>query len=315
MEIFINSLLFIIGLIALYFGGEGLVLGSSRIARRLRINPIVIGLTIVALGTSSPEFVVSLIAAFKGSSDLAIGNIIGSNISNIGLILGISALIYPIKVQIRVIKAEVPIMIVLSIILYFTAFNLTIGFYEGIMLIGSLLAFVIYSYFGALKESSTAEREFKEFLGTNQSGIKNFLFIILGIIGLIIGAHLVVNAAILTANELGISELVIGITAVAIGTSLPELSTSIVAAIRKEPDILVGNIIGSNIFNIGILGLVAIIHPVNVDPNILRFELPVMLFFTLAALPIMKTGFRVSRVEGIFLLAFYLLFIVLLFYL
>ncbi len=315
MEIFINSLLFIIGLIALYFGGEGLVLGSSRIARRLRINPIVIGLTIVALGTSSPEFVVSLIAAFKGSSDLAIGNIIGSNISNIGLILGISALIYPIKVQIRVIKAEVPIMIVLSIILYFTAFNLTIGFYEGIILVGSLLAFVIYSYFGALKESSTAEREFKEFLGTNQSGIKNFLFIILGIIGLIIGAHLVVNAAILTANELGISELVIGITAVAVGTSLPELSTSIVAAVRKEPDILVGNIIGSNIFNIGILGLVAIIHPVDVDPNLLRFELPVMLFFTLAALPIMKTGFRVSRVEGIFLLAFYLLFIVLLFYL
>jgi len=315
MEIFINSLLFIIGLIALYFGGEGLVLGSSRIARRLRINPIVIGLTIVALGTSSPEFVVSLIAAFKGSSDLAIGNIIGSNISNIGLILGISALIYPIKVQIRVIKAEVPIMIVLSIILYFTAFNLTIGFYEGIILIGSLLAFVIYSYFGALKESSTAEREFKEFLGTNQSGIKNFLFIISGIIGLIIGAHLVVNAAILTANELGISQLVIGVSAVAVGTSLPELSTSIVAAIRKEPDILVGNIIGSNIFNIGILGLVAIIHPVNVDPNILRFELPVMLFFTLAALPIMKTGFRVSRVEGIFLLAFYLLFIVLLFYL
>ncbi|MDA2918922.1 calcium/sodium antiporter [Desulfobacterota bacterium AH_259_B03_O07] len=315
MEIFINSLLFIIGLIALYFGGEGLVLGSSRIARRLRINPIVIGLTIVALGTSSPEFVVSLIAAFKGSSDLAIGNIIGSNISNIGLILGISALIYPIKVQIRVIKAEVPIMIVLSIILYFTAFNLTIGFYEGIILIGSLLAFVIYSYFGALKESSTTEREFKEFLGTNQSGIKNFLFIISGIIGLIIGAHLVVNAAILTANELGISQLVIGVSAVAVGTSLPELSTSIVAAIRKEPDILVGNIIGSNIFNIGILGLVAIIHPVNVDPNILRFELPVMLFFTLAALPIMKTGFRVSRVEGIFLLAFYLLFIVLLFYL
>jgi len=296
-------------------GGEGLVLGSSRIARRLRINPIVIGLTIVALGTSSPEFVVSLIAAFKGSSDLAIGNIIGSNISNIGLVLGISALIYPIKVQIKVIKTEVPIMIVLSIILYFTAFNLTIGFYEGIILIGSLLAFVIYSYFGALKESSTAEREFKEFLGTNQSGIKNFLFIILGIIGLIIGAYLVVHAAILTANELGVSELVIGITAVAVGTSLPELSTSIVAAVKKEPDILVGNIIGSNIFNIGILGLVAIIHPVDVDPNLLRFELPVMLFFTLAALPIMKTGFRVSRVEGIFLLAFYLLFIVLLFYL
>ena len=139
--------------------------------------------------------------------------------------------------------------------------------------------------------------------------------VILGIIGLIIGAHLVVNAAILTANELGISELVIGVTAVAVGTSLPELSTSIVAAIRKEPDILVGNIIGSNIFNIGILGLVAIIHPVNVDPNLLRFELPVMLFFTLAALPIMKTESLISRVEGIFLLAFYLLFIVLLFYL
>jgi len=315
MEIVLNSLLFVIGLLALYLGGEGLVKGSSRLARKLGISPIVIGLTIVAAGTSSPELVVSLTAAFRGASDLAIGNIVGSNISNIGLILGISALIYPITVKMKLLKAEVPIMILLSLILYLTAINLIIGTYEGIILIVSLLAFVIYGCFNAVRETSTVKREFEDFLGTSHSTMKNLLFIIFGIIGLIIGARLVVNAAIVIANKIGISELVIGISAVAIGTSLPELSTSIVAAIRKEPDILVGNIIGSNIFNIGILGLVAIIHPVNVDPSLLKFELPVMLLFTVATLPIMKTGFQVSRVEGISLLAFYLLFIVLLFYL
>ncbi|HEX9667756.1 MAG TPA: calcium/sodium antiporter [Thermodesulfobacteriota bacterium] len=313
MQLAIHILLFALGVALLYLGGEGLVTGSTRLARNLGVNTIVIGLTVVAFGTSTPEFVVSLFAAFKGSSDLVVGNIVGSNISNIGLILGISALICPVMIQIKILKAEVPIMIILSLLTYFTAFNLRIGVYEGILLFTTSPAFIIYAYFGALKEPSTLETEFREFIGTDHFMIKNAIFIILGLLGLIIGARFIVNSAIFIASAFGVSELVIGVSAVAIGTSLPELSTSMVAAYRKEHDIVVGNIIGSNIFNIGILGIVSVIRPTKVNPDILRFELPVMLLFALAALPIMKTGSRISRIEGIMLLVFYMLFIVLLF--
>jgi cation:H+ antiporter len=313
MQLAIHILLFILGVVLLYLGGEGLVRGSSRLARNLGINTIVIGLTLVAFGTSTPEFVVSLFAAFKGSSDLVVGNIVGSNISNIGLILGISALICPIMVQMKILKTEVPIMIIVSLVMMLTAFNLRIGFYEGILLFATTVAFVIYTYYSALEEPSEIETEFKEFIGTNNSNNRNIFFIVVGLLGLIIGARFVVNSAIFIASAFGISELVIGISVVAIGTSLPELSTSIVAAYRKEHDIVVGNIIGSNIFNVGILGIVSVIRPTKVNPDILRFELPVMLLFALASLPIMKTGSRISRAEGIVLLVFYVLFIVLLF--
>lgn len=313
MQLAIHILLFILGVVLLYLGGEGLVRGSSRLARNLGINTIVIGLTLVAFGTSTPEFVVSLFAAFKGSSDLVVGNIVGSNISNIGLILGISALICPIMVQMKILKTEVPIMIIVSLVMMLTAFNLRIGFYEGILLFATTVAFVIYTYYSALEEPSEIETEFKEFIGTNNSNNRNIFFIVVGLLGLIIGARLVVNSAIFIASAFGISELVIGISVVAIGTSLPELSTSIVAAYRKEHDIVVGNIIGSNIFNIGILGFVSIIHPINVNSGVLKYELPVMILFALSVIPIMKTGFKVSRLEGILLLLFYLLFVIFLF--
>ena len=313
MDIIQNIVFFIAGIAFLYFGGEGLVKGSSRLARSFGINPIVIGLTIVAFGTSAPEFVVSIIAALRGSSDLVIGNIVGSNISNIGLILAISALISPLFIQMRLLKIEVPIMIILSIILYLLAFNLTIGLFEGIFIFLCLTTFVIYSSINALKESTIVASEYQEFLGPDNSSLKNSLFILLGLAALVIGARLVVNSSIFIANEIGISELVIGVTVVAIGTSLPELSTSIVAVYRKEHDIVIGNIIGSNIFNIGILGFVSIIHPINVNPGVLKYELPVMILFALSAIPIMKTGFKVSRLEGISLLLFYLLFVIFLF--
>lgn len=313
MDIVQNILLFIIGIAFLYFGGEGLVKGSSRLARSLGINPIVIGLTIVACGTSAPEFVVSIIAVLRGSNDLVIGNIVGSNISNIGLILAISALISPLIIQMRLIKIEVPIMIILSIILYLLAFNLTIGLFEGILIFLVLSTFLIYSSINALRESKTVASEYQEFLGPGNSFLKNSFFILLGLAALIIGARFVVNSSIFMAREAGISELIIGVTAVAVGTSLPELSTSIVAAHRKEHDIVVGNIIGSNIFNIGILGFVSIIHPIDVNSSVLTYELPVMILFALSAMPIMKTGFKVSRLEGIFLLLFYLLFVIFLF--
>lgn len=302
-----------LGLAFLYFGGEGLVKGSSRLARSRGINPIVIGLTIVAFGTSAPEFMVSIVAALRGSSDLVIGNIVGSNIANIGLILAISALISPLMIQMRLLKIEVPIMIILSIILYVLAFNLTIGLFEGMLIFLCLTAFVIYSSISAFKESRIVASEYQEFLGKDNSFLKNSLFIVLGLTALIIGARLVVNSSMFMAREVGISELVIGITAVAVGTSLPELSTSIVAAYRKEHDIVVGNIIGSNIFNIGILGFVSIIHPIDVNSSVLKYELPVMILLALSAIPIMKTGSKVSRLEGILLLLFYSLFVIFLF--
>lgn len=309
MTIVLSVVLLIVGIILLFLGGEGLVKGASRLARILGISPVVIGLTVVAFGTSAPEFVVGLIAALQGASDVVLGNIIGSNISNIGLILGIAALISPLIIQGRLIKAEVPIMIVLSFVLYGIAWTLELKILQGAVLFGSLIVFVIYSYFGAKKEPKLIEEEYEEYLGTDGPVWKQILFIVLGLAGLIIGARLVVDSAIFIARAIGVSELVISITVVAIGTSLPELSTTIVAAMKKEHDIIVGNIIGSNIFNIGILGLISIIHPVMVDSSLLRVEFPIMIFFSIIILPIMMTGKRISRAEGTLLLLLYAAFI------
>jgi len=309
MSVAVSVILFVIGLIMLFLGGEGLVKGASRLARVLGISPVVIGLTVVAFGTSAPEFVVSLIASLKGASDIVLGNIVGSNISNIGLILGIGALISPLVIYIRLIKVEVPIMIALSLVLYVLAWSLNIGFWQGIFLFGALIAFTLYSYFGSKKEPRQIKEEFEEFASSDNNVWKHIVFIVLGLAGLVVGARFVVDSAIFIARIAGVSELVISITAVAIGTSLPELSTTIVAAVRKEHDIIVGNIIGSNIFNIGILGVVSIVHPVTVDSSLLRFEFPVMIFFSILLLPFMITGKRVGRVEGLLLLVLYAGFI------
>lgn len=313
MSITLSIILFVVGIIFLFLGGEGLVKGASRLARILGISPVVIGLTVVAFGTSAPEFVVGLIAALQGANDVVLGNIIGSNISNIGLILGIGAVISPLIIHGKLIKVEVPFMIVLSAIVFAISWKFNLGLLPGLFLFGALIAFTIYSYFASREEPKLIEEEYEEFLGTNGSVWKQVLFIVLGLVGLVIGARFVVDSAIFLARILGVSELVISITAVAIGTSLPELATTTVAALKREHDIIVGNIIGSNIFNIGILGLVSVIHPIHVDRVLLKFEFPVMMFFSIIILPIMMTGKRVSRPEGIFLLALYGVFIYLTF--
>lgn len=313
MSVALSIVLFVAGIIMLFLGGEGLVKGASRLARILGISPVVIGLTVVAFGTSAPEFVVGLIAALKEANDVVLGNIIGSNISNIALILGIGAVISPLIIHGKLIKAEVPFMIVLSIILFAISWKFNLGILQGVFLFGALIAFTIYSYFASKKEPKLVEEEYKEFIGASGSVWKQFLFIVLGLVALIVGARLVVDSAIFIARIFGISELVISITAVAIGTSLPELATTIVAALKREHDIIVGNIIGSNIFNIGILGLVSIIHPIKVDSELLKFEFPVMLFFSILILPIMMTGKRISRIEGILLLVLYAVFIYMVF--
>lgn len=311
IELIYNVAIFVLGLGALLLGGDSLVRGSSKLAQDLGISPVIIGLTVIAFGTSSPEFVVCLVAAIKDSSDIAIGNIVGSNISNIGLILGLTAIVSPIAVHSSILKRQTPFMIGLTIILFAICFNFFIGRVEGAITFLCLSLFIIYNYFKSKIDSKEYKEEKQNF--KKNSIYKQVLFIIIGLAGLIIGARLVVDKSILFARALGVSELVIGITAVAIGTSLPELSASLIAAFRKHHDLVVGNIIGSNIFNIGILGLVSLIQPIKVNPGLIKFELPVMLILSLLILPIMKTGSIISRAEGIFLLIIYLVFIYFLF--
>lgn len=308
-QILYNLAVFIFGLIFLYLGGDGLVKGSSRLARAMGINPVLIGLTIVAFGTSAPELVVSIIAAFKGSNDLIMGNILGSNIANIGLILGISALIYPISIKLTLIKVELPFMISISILLLLLSQNLIIEHFEGAILFILLISMIIYSCYDAFKEPKEIEKEFSELVQVDRSYYKNILYIVFGIIGLSIGAKLLVDSAISIAQSLGVSQALIGITAVAIGTSLPELTTSVIAALKRESGIIIGNIIGSNIFNIGILGIISVLKPIEMKQHLLEFEFCIMILFSIILLPIMKTGFKIAKTEGLLLLLFYLMFL------
>jgi cation:H+ antiporter len=308
-----DILLFTAGIVMLFLGGESLIRGASRLARHLGINPIVVGLTIVGFGTSAPELIVCLFAALEGSSDIVMGNIVGSNIANIGLILGVAALVRPITIRMKLTKVEVPLMILFSIVLYAVSWDLWLGRIKGALLLTSLVAFTIYSYYGALRESRGVAREYKEFIGYNGGMLRQGVFIVVGLLMLVIGARLIVDSAVSIAKTLGIGEIVIGMAAVAVGTSLPELAASIIAAIRKENDIIVGNILGSNIFNVGILGLVSLVRPVRVNPELLSFEYPVMILMALLAFPIMRSGHRVSRPEGFFLLLLYSGFIYILF--
>lgn len=308
-QILYNLAVFIFGLIFLYLGGDGLVKGSSRLARAMGINPVLIGLTIVAFGTSAPELVVSIIAAFKGSNDLIMGNILGSNIANIGLILGISALIYPISIKLTLIKVELPFMISISILLLLLSQNLIIEHFEGAILFILLISMIIYSCYDAFKEPKEIEKEFSELVQVDRSYYKNILYIVFGIIGLSIGAKLLVDSAISIAQSLEVSQALIGITAVAIGTSLPELTTSVIAALKRESGIIIGNIIGSNIFNIGILGIISVLKPIEMKQHLLEFEFCIMILFSIILLPIMKTGFKIAKTEGLLLLLFYLMFL------
>lgn len=309
----LQIILFLAGLAGLYFGAEWLVKGASRFASSFNIKPVVIGLTIVAFGTSAPELVTSVIAGIKHSSDIAMGNVIGSNIANIGLILGLSSIVRPLKIDMKLIYREMPIVVGISLLLYFMGWNGTLSRLEGGVLLIGILAYTCYVYRVALKESRTIEREyeefekFEEFVVTRDKNIlKDILFIVIGLGALVGGAHLLVHSAIYFARIIGISELVIGLTVIAVGTSIPELATSMVAAIRKESDISVGNVLGSNIFNIlSVLGIAAIIQPLHVNSASLRVDMPVMLFFSIFLIPIITWKFVLTRGQGALLLIWY----------
>lgn len=306
-------LLYILGgLTGLFLGGEGLIRGSSSLAIRVGISPLVVGLTVVAFGTSSPELLVSLKAAIMGSSSIALGNVIGSNIANIALILGLSAVITPIEVHANVIKREIPIMIVVSLLLIFFLLDGTLGFIEGLIFIILLIAYTVVNILLSLKENKEIEKEFEEGLKSRLNIPLATLFIIVGLVLLFFGADLFLKGAVSLAKMFNVSDAIIGLTIVAVGTSLPELFTSIIATIKKESDIAVGNVVGSNIFNIlSILGISAIIVPIS-SSQISIIDLGAMLAAALILLPLSYTGFRISRLEGLLLLIGYFAYIFLL---
>jgi cation:H+ antiporter len=315
----IQALLFVLGLVGLYFGAEWLVRGAARLARAIGISALVIGLTIVALGTSAPELIVSVLASARGQGDLAVGNVVGSNISNIALILGLGALIYPIRVEMRLLRRELPVMIIAALALWILAIDGSIGRVEAT---GMLIAFTAYLWIVlrlAKTEPLGTETLYEEFeddavrSDANDTRLRDIVLIVGGLVVLSGGAHLLVESAVFFARRFGVSELVIGLTVVAVGTSLPELATSLLAAVRKEADIAVGNIIGSNVFNtLLILPAAALVNPLQVAPSLLGFELPVMLFMSGLLLPLVWTGLRLGRREGALLLVGYVIFTVVL---
>ncbi len=284
-----------------------MVHGSSRLARILGIHPIVVGLTIVALGTSMPEFLVSMIAALKNETDLALGNIIGSNVSNLGLILGLSALARPISVHLKLLKFEVPLLVGVSAYFWIICFNGTVSRLDGLTLTVGFVIYLVIVISGARKGSDVLEKKYNPLKGEKREIGVNILFVIVGIAGLTVGATWTIDSALEISSRMGVSELVLGLTLVAIGTSLPELATSIVAAMKKEGDISIGNIIGSNIFNMmAIAGPTAAVHPLPVSPELVYNQLPIMLGLTVILWPLLRSGRKLGRVEGGFLLLSYI---------
>ena len=300
-------LILLVGLVLLYFGAEGLIRGSSSLALRLGLSPLVVGLTVVAFGTSTPELVVSLKAAYLGQGDISVGNVVGSNICNIGLILGLSALIIPIKVASQIVRIDTPIMIGVTGLALLLLGNGSVSRVEGIALFVLLVAYLVFSVILAKKDAADPlAAEFGEEIKISKRGVAVDLFMVVGgLVLLVLGARFLVDAAIDIAKAAGLSEAVIGLTIVAIGTSLPELATSLVAALKKEADIAVGNVVGSNIFNIlGILGISAGVTPLT-SAGITPIDLWVMAAFAIALWIFSRTGFRVARTEGFVLLAAY----------
>lgn len=308
-------LFLILGLIILLFGGKILVDGASSIALKLGMSAGLIGLTVVAFGTSAPELLVSLNAALKGNSDISIGNVVGSNIANIALVLGLSGLFYPILIRREHLRFDYALMVLVTIVFYLLSLNHEIGLWKGIFLFGGFIGFNAFLFRnlgqGIKDEKELVEEEIEEV--KSYSWIASLGLFFGGIIGLYFGSDLLVANAVEISREFGVSERVIGVTIIAVGTSLPELITSIMAALAKRTDLALGNILGSNIMNIlSIIGLTAIIKPITVSQEFLSSDYLWMIGFTLILFPLMKTKMRISLVEGSILLLGYVAYLYLL---
>ena len=296
-----------LGLVLLYYGAEALVRGSSSLALRLGLSPLVIGLTVVAFGNSSPDLVVSLKAGLAGQGNISVGNVVGSNICNIGLILGICALVTPIATTSQIVRIDIPIMIAATAFTTFLLWDGTLGLAEGIILFALLLAYVVFSVYLARRQPTDAlGAEFDTEVKASKRGLFiDLLMVAGGLVLLIFGARFLVDGAVVIARAFGWSEALIGLTVIAVGTSLPELATSLVAAVKKEADIAVGNIVGSNIFNLlGILGITAMTTPLAAS-GISLVDYAVMAVFALVLWPMAYHQKRITRLEGAILLAGY----------
>ena len=289
----------------LFYGADFIVKGGSQLASRFGLSPIVIGLTVVAFGTSLPELVVSIVAAIEGSSPIAIGNVVGSNIANVGLVLGLSSLIFPLTINLIQIKRDLILYIFVCAIFSLFCMNGTITREEGLILFLSVIMYTWYSFYNPTISDN------KNVIDENPSKLwMLYLFIFSGIALLSFGANLFIKGAIDIARYFGISEIVIGMSIVALGTSLPELATSVIASFRKEHGISIGNIIGSNLFNLlSVIGIVSLLSPIESPKEILFFEIPYMIIYGLILFPIAWMKQPIHRFTSISLLLGYVLFI------
>ncbi len=299
------------GLVLLLAGAEALVKGSSSIALRLGLSPLVIGLTVVAFGTSAPELLVSAVASLNQQGDIAMGNVVGSNIINIAIILGFAAFIYPININTSVIKFDMPLLIFVTFVLVLALMYGTITTLMGIILFSGLIIYISINVVNAKKEiDETVKDEFTEGVpNKSKSLIIDILFVLGGLGLLVFGSRLMVNSATDIAKILHVSDAIIGLTIVSLGTSLPELATSVIAALKKQPDIAIGNVVGSNIFNIlGILGIASILNPISA-PGLTEIDYWTMFIYSIFLLPLMITGKKLTRWEGALLLTGYGLYL------
>lgn len=292
------------GLVVLLIGAELFVRGSSRMAAAFGVPTLVIGLTVVAFGTSAPEAAVGVQSVIQGNADIGLGNVIGSNIANVLLILGLASIISPLPVSARVVRVDVPVMVGFSALLWLLCRDGQIGRGNGISLLALLVFYNIWLVTSARRDAA------KEDGSPRPSGrpLSSMTFVLIGFIAIVAGAGWLVDGAVSLAQAVGLSELVIGLTVVAVGTSMPEIATSTVAGLRGEQDIAVGNAVGSNVFNIlMVIGLTATLspQPIPVNPSALSFDLPIMLVVAVACLPIFFNGFRLARWEGVLFVFYY----------
>lgn len=305
----------LVSLVILYFSAEGLVSGASSLAKRIGISPLVIGLTIVSVGTSAPELVVSVKAALNGQSALSIGNVLGSNFFNIGIILGLSALIYPLAVKRQLLKLDVPVMILAALLFFLFFLDSIISRIEALIFIVMFVSYTVYLLISSKKKNiktqdsdSEKEMHLEEEIRLNKHWTLDILLIGVGLLGLVYGSDLLVENAVIIAARLGMSEAMIGLTIVAAGTSMPELATSVVAAVKKRADIAIGNVVGSNIFNILlILGVAGLIQPISA-PDINYVDSLFVIGISLLLWIFMKQGTRITRWEGAAFILFYLVY-------
>jgi cation:H+ antiporter len=310
-DLIADIVLLIAGIGVLYFGAEWLVRGAARLAGSLGVSPIVVGLTIVSFGTSAPELVVGTVAALGGNPGLAIGNVMGSNLANIGLILGLTAVVRPLAVHSRVVWREMPLMLLVTAALYPLMSDYMLDRGDGVILLFALAGYLLFVFQSVEDEAPEILGEYEEFMKASTESqttvhLSDVFWVVIGSACLILGGYGIVEGAVQVATKLGVSQVVIGLTVVAVGTSLPELATSMVAALRGEADIAVGNVIGSNIFNVAaILGTASVLEPIAIPRGVLTRELPVVLAMSVLLFPVLRSGWKIRRWEGGVLLAAY----------